>query len=168
MKFRTLFLFILMVAVAPVAFGSGDGNGNNHNTTVDNSNTVKNVAVAGQKQDQVANAAATATAANGDQQNTQSTSFYSPHLAPDAIAPWVAPTAPCVVGSSGAGSWLTGAVSFGLGTKSHWCEKLETARAFRQLGDTEAAREILCSTKVAKKANVKTCQEVQELTTSGH
>lgn len=107
-------------------------------------------------QSQSSQSIATSYAANGSQKNTQAISV--PRQAPDAIAPSIYPTAPCVVGASGSGSWLTGGFGFGFGLKDHQCQKIEAAKAFQEIGQYGAALHILCTTRSARKARLKVCR----------
>lgn len=99
---------------------------------------------------------ATSYAAGGSQHSSQILNV-APN-APDAIAPSIYPTAPCVVGASGSGSWLTGGFGFGFGLKDRQCQKIEAAKAFQEIGQYTAALHILCTTRSARRAHLKACR----------
>lgn len=141
-------MFLALAFACSVAFANGE----NHNGPANQGQNQ------GQAESQQQNQIQSVTAANGAQQNSQSFALAYPHQAPDVFAPPVYPTAPCVVGASGGGSWLTGAFGFGFGLKDGECQKLETARAFRQIGEDQAALHLLCTTRAARKAHLKVCR----------
>ena len=92
--------------------------------------------------------------------NTQSVSFISqaPHRpAPAAIAPFSAATAPCRVSGSAGLSGPIGGLSLGGSKLDGECDKREAARAFAAIGETDAALQILCTTKAAVKAKLSVC-----------
>lgn len=112
----------------------------------------------GQQQGQVANGgnatAAGGNASNGGQQNSQVTEFNQVHQAPDAFAPNVYPTSPCVVGGSGGGSWLTGGFGLGITKTNKDCDARELGRLFLAARNYKAFAKILCGTKAAKRAKL--------------
>jgi hypothetical protein len=61
------------------------------------------------------------------------------------------------VSSSIGASAPLGGLSFGSSKLDEQCDKRETARSFAAIGQTDAALQILCSTKAAKAAKIAAC-----------
>jgi hypothetical protein len=139
-------------------------NNSNTATSTSSSNSSANSTAASRataSQSQVANGGS-ATATNGDQSNSQVSTFNQVHQTPLAIAPEAAnTTAPCRVAGSGAGSSPFFGLSFSGSRQDTECEKRATALAFAQLGAQQAAIEVLCSTKAAKSADVEVCKSLE-------
>jgi hypothetical protein len=73
---------------------------------------------------------------------------------PDAVAPSAYPTAPCRIAISGAGSGVGFGLSIGGSVLDEDCNKRELSRSFQNLGQAEAALEILCSHEGAAAASI--------------
>ena len=97
----------------------------------------------------------TSAASNGAQSNSQSTTFTSPRETPSSYA-FAAPTSPCRIGNAQGGG--SGFFSFSLSQsrEDKGCTLRELARSFASIGDVDAARKLLCSTKEARAA--KACE----------
>lgn len=104
-----------------------------------------------QNQSQVAQGG-NATATNGGQQNAQNLTVDNKQVrqAPAAFAPDAYPSAPCRVSGSVGASAPIGGISLGGSKLDSECDKRETARAFANIGQYQAALEILCTAKSAK------------------
>ena len=97
----------------------------------------------------------------------QATNFNQVHQTPLALAPESTSTAPCRVAGSGAGSSPFFGVSFSGSKVDTECEKRATAIAFAQLGQTQAAIEMLCATKAAKSGDVEVCKALAAFKKNG-
>jgi hypothetical protein len=141
-----------------IGVGIGGNSASNASSKSTSTSSVKNSGNSSNTNVNVAEGGS-ATASNGGQQNSQSTSYVNEqvHQAPTVIAPDAYPSAPCRVSTSIGGSAPLGGLSFGSSKLDDQCDKRETARSFALIGDKEAARQILCTTKAAK--NVTTCKK---------
>lgn len=77
---------------------------------------------------------------------------YTLENVPDAIAPNVYPTSPCMGSSSMGGAGVGFGISFGTSWKDDDCGVRETARSFAGMGMKEDALAVLCSSEYAKSA----------------
>lgn len=81
-----------------------------------------------------------------------STSYKEQKQAPAVFAPNVAPTAPCMGGTSAGGSGTGFGLSFGTSWTDDECNTRETARMFQGMGLTADALAVLCSSAYASAA----------------
>lgn len=98
-----------------------------------------------------AGAAAGAISSSGG--NTfQGGSYKEQKQAPAVLAPSIAPTAPCMGGTSAGGSGSGFGLSFGTSWTDDECNTRETSRLFHSLGMTADALAVLCSSAYAAAA----------------
>lgn len=69
--------------------------------------------------------------------------------APDVLT---SPTAPCRIGVGGSAGWLGGAIGFGTSTLDEGCDLRETSRHLSNIGQKEAAVQVMCLHEGARKA----------------
>ena len=81
-----------------------------------------------------------------------STSYKEQKQAPAVFAPSIAPTAPCMGGTSAGGSGTGFGLSFGTSWTDDECNTRETARLFHSMGMTADALAVLCSSAYAAAA----------------
>lgn len=81
-----------------------------------------------------------------------STSYKEQKQAPAVFAPNIAPTAPCMGGTSAGGSGTGFGLSFGTSWTDDECNTRETARLFHSLGMASDALAVLCSSAYAAAA----------------
>ena len=73
---------------------------------------------------------------------------------PDAIAPSIIPTSPCMGSSSVAASWMGGGIGGGSSWTDDHCSYRETARLLDALGFKDDAITVLCQSKFAQSAAI--------------
>lgn len=81
-----------------------------------------------------------------------STSYKEQKQAPAVFAPSIAPTAPCMGGTSAGGSGTGFGLSFGTSWTDDECNTRETSRLFHSMGMTADALAVLCSSAYASAA----------------
>ena len=81
-----------------------------------------------------------------------STSYKEQKQAPAVFAPNIAPTAPCMGGTSASGSGTGFGLSFGTSWTDDECNTRETSRMFHSMGMTVDALAVLCSSAYASAA----------------
>lgn len=79
-------------------------------------------------------------------------SYKEQKQAPAVFAPSIAPTAPCMGGTSAGGSGTGFGLSFGTSWTDDECNTRETARLFHSMGMTADALAVLCSSAYAAAA----------------
>ncbi len=82
----------------------------------------------------------------------QGGSYKEQKQAPAVFAPSIAPTAPCMGGTSAGGSGTGFGLSFGTSWTDDECNTRETARLFHSLGMVSDALAVLCSSAYAAAA----------------
>jgi hypothetical protein len=82
----------------------------------------------------------------------QGGSYKEQKQAPAVFAPSIAPTAPCMGGTSAGGSGTGFGLSFGTSWTDDECNTRETARLFHSLGMASDALSVLCSSAYAAAA----------------
>jgi len=80
------------------------------------------------------------------------TSYQDQKQAPSVFAPSIAPTAPCMGGTSAGGSGTGFGLSFGTSWTDDECNTRETSRLFHSMGMTADALAVLCSSAYAAAA----------------
>ncbi|MBP8291303.1 MAG: hypothetical protein KAX65_00945 [Caldilineaceae bacterium] len=81
-----------------------------------------------------------------------STSYKEQKQAPAVFAPSIAPTAPCMGGTSAGGAGTGFGLSFGTSWTDDECNTRETARMFQGMGMMSDALAVLCSSAYAAAA----------------
>lgn len=80
------------------------------------------------------------------------TSYQDQKQAPSVFAPSIAPTAPCMGGTSAGGSGTGFGLSFGTSWTDDECNTRETARMFHSMGLMSDALAVICSSAYAASA----------------
>jgi len=80
------------------------------------------------------------------------TSYQDQKQAPSVFAPSIAPTAPCMGGTSAGGSGTGFGLSFGTSWTDDECNTRETARIFHSMGLMSDALAVICSSAYAASA----------------